>query len=251
MIRWTHCLEEFRIRFGAYPSGLPTQGAFIDGVPRPSPRGALAGRLVGGFVPTEGIVVRYSSPAVVHEAIAHGRFRFAPASGYADASLNYAVKDDELLLDLEPEPGTYEVSVRDCDGTIMATRSGFRFRQKAPSDFLVLCMSQRLLPRLFTDFSADACLVVRDPQRLVAGLEEAVAAAALPFRVVAGPVQYVDPVRPGGLHFDLRFSKHFRYSYQREFRVVLEPKQGTPFLEPVFVEAGPMREYSDVLGAEA
>jgi len=250
LVLWTECLEEFQLRYGPYPNGLPKEGTFVDAVPRPSERGRSAGRLANAPVPEGQYLVRYSDPRFIREAHERGRIRFGVASAYSDPSLNYAIRDDELLLELAPEPGTYDASALDLEGRGLAQHVGVRFRHRAPTDFLVLCLSRRLLPRLFSDFSADACLLIRDPGLFLRTLRESLDAASHPLDLLVGPVCYVDPVRPKNFRFDMRFSKHFRYSYQEEYRVVLQPRDPGSPIEPLFVELGPMTGYAEMRGPE-
>ena len=106
MIRMTHCFEEYCIRLGPYPAGLPPGVGGQEGVPRPSLGGQRAGQLLKDRIPVGGFVVRYSKASFIRQAFGSGRLRFGPASQYADASLNYAVRDDELLIEIAPDPNS-------------------------------------------------------------------------------------------------------------------------------------------------
>ena len=44
-------------------------------------------------------------------------------------------------------------------------------------------------------------------------------------------------------------SKHFRYAYQHEFRVIWIPNKEINDLDPVFIEIGGMAEYADIIYA--
>jgi hypothetical protein len=60
-------------------------------------------------------------------------------------------------------------------------------------------------------------------------------------------VTYRDPFRPTK-NDDVLYSKHFRFSYQSEFRLTWEsPGPVLLPLNPIFLELGPLTDYCDLL----
>ena len=110
--------------------------------------------------------------------------------------------------------------------------------------FYVLCLSSRFDFRMFHDFEADTALVIRDPKEFEQRVNAAMALA-----VHAEPemreVRYYDPyqIRREQL---IRISKHFRYAYQNEVRMIWRPIGGTA-AAPVFVEAGPLTDIAELV----
>jgi hypothetical protein len=55
---------------------------------------------------------------------------------------------------------------------------------------------------------------------------------------------YVDPLNSAG-SIDIFFSKHFRYAYQKEYRIVWLPPVAHQKLSPLIVEVGSLSNYAD------
>jgi len=64
------------------------------------------------------------------------------------------------------------------------------------------------------------------------------------------PVTYIDPFGDYKSEPDVYFSKHFRYGYQKEFRLVWLPPAKTDLLDPVFLEIGSMEDYCHLITLE-
>ena len=134
-----------------------------------------------------------------------------------------------------------------------ATKEQFvAFECETVSDFWVYCMSETLIPRLFADFEADACVVL-DRQafihRVVEAWRRSVPEEGEPS---FGSVKYDDPV---GVYADWSmdspgtnyFTKTFRYAYQREFRFVGLPKSHSENLRHIEFEIGPLDDIGELI----
>ncbi len=244
MMLWTHVLEEHQLRSG---QGFDGFADLIRGE-IPDPRSPLADRAAEFVrrrtVPSSPYLVKYGKDKYLLPAFAYGRIRVFPASGYSDPSLNHAIQDKELELSFQPPPSDIKMEVF---GPTTGRSKGFLepvdgiVTVKARSDYYVYCMSTVLSPRLFLDFeNADACLIVTKPEvflpRIIAGLE----AACTGWLGSEVSVSYIDPVNPPRPFWTINVygSKHFRYAYQKEFRVVWLPPEPVDRLEPVEVELG-------------
>lgn len=60
-------------------------------------------------------------------------------------------------------------------------------------------------------------------------------------------VSYYDPLRIDKLPASVYFHKHFRYSYQREFRVVIRPPEPIVKLQPHLLNVNGLKEYCELI----
>lgn len=106
-------------------------------------------------------------------------------------------------------------------------------------NFYVFCAAGSFDPRLFDDFQADACLLIRDLNRFgLPLLREFAAVAGMP-RQVHGSVHYEDPLHPVKENHLVEMTKHFRYEYQREWRMVWNSEEPLALVAaPIFLEIG-------------
>jgi len=160
-----------------------------------------------------------------------GQLRVQPASEYAKPDHNGAVRDDELALEvylyLTRETIRNVVSnPQDVPEDLEWKRVDFRFSR--PNDFWLYCVTSSAEPRLFVDFNAAACVIIRDREEFRRRLLAAGAAAFPGARSRDGNAIYIDPLRPRSARIDVPLSKHFKYAYQVEHRFVWEPASTNP-----------------------
>ena len=240
------------------------------------------------------ILVKYGKVDHMRHLYERGELHVTPASAFADPGHNQAVRDHELSLvrygvvasdagflkarDVNENPDV----MREPDHRFVPLFHSRKaqhdevtcFESYGP-DAWMYCMSELLAPRLFSDFGADACVVVhRD------AFEARVCDALRPptgNKVFAhGPVHYIDPIgaysqprRPPQVHIsfvpqsedraqrdqpfgpdgqlmrppEVHFSKSFRYAYQSEYRFVSFPAQPTGRLTaPLTLSVGPLAD---------
>ena len=109
--------------------------------------------------------------------------------------------------------------------------------------------------RLFDDFSRggqepyDSCLVIRNPQAFIDRMRECGETKLPGWDFNESPVTYRDPHHPvrGPGPVDVFFTKHFRYAWQREFRMAWLPPNAGDRLESVEFELGPLGDYCELL----
>ena len=122
------------------------------------------------------------------------------------------------------------------------------------SDYWMYCMSDSLIPRLFSDFGADSCVVV-DRQEFVRRFAQTWrrSAWAKTVKIKVGWVDYDDPVgaytamRSGTYKPDLYFTKTFRYAYQSEARFVGKPELGYDNLDAIEFELGSLHDIGELV----
>lgn len=246
LVAWTHVLEEFALRYGPYPSGFKngfTKGADMVSPTFPAPPTSKVVIDAIGGVPASALY-KFGKYKYLSESLKRGRFRIAPASIYNDPSLNSAVRDDELSFVISKR--TMGVKFR---GAHNSLRAFGRIDKKLVSNtnYYVICFATDYTLREYDDFEADACLVIKEPTRFVRDLMTVVSEKLPDFTSSASSVKYVDPLNCEELDINLYMCKHFRYTYQNEYRAIWVPKTPTSELEAISVELGSLEGYVDLL----
>ncbi len=198
-------------------------------------------------LPISPYFVKYGKPAELKELHDEGNIWIRPASGYSDRSLNLAIRDEELeaavglpvgtRLKMQHDNGKYqEVPIV---GRILATK-------KSETDFYIYCTTAKFDHRLFDDFNSDACLLVHEPKGFVMKIVEACKQNYSNWFFAEKMVCYYDPLRLNRIE-DILFSKHFRFWYQREYRIVLKPKVPIQRLEPIKLSLGKVSDLCELI----
>lgn len=254
----THLLEEFKIRFGPFPAGF-SEG-FLKKAPVPDPTHANAARaclaVKNRNVAPGSFFTKFGNKEHLRAARERGVFRISPASSYGDPSLNAAVGDDELRFGVQLHPDSVRMEVLQKDGSRHdITPSGpVTFMSEVSSDYYVFCLATALVPRLFLDFDADACLIIRDIPAFHSRFRSAIR-AALPSSAEwdgrGSLVRYVDPLNATMDDAEKPFVKHFRYTYQGEFRYAYLPVKPTGAkLAPFFIEMGDLAPFCELISLD-
>lgn len=253
MSTWTHVLEEFSLRHGPYPAGF-TNG-FMKTAQIPSQMSALAkkaARVVKQKRLDPGsYLVKYGKCQFFHEAFERGTIRICPADFYNDSSLNPAVADNELEISVEALPS--EITMTVVDKTTQRPKGAVRplsnvvITSRSLTNYYVYCLSVAFEPRLFLDFDADACLVITKPNIFREKLFRAFDEALSRWSGFAAPITYIDPLRALTGDPDVFTSKHFRYAYQKEFRVIWLPSTSIGQLDPVYLKLGELSDCCELI----
>lgn len=234
MILWTHLLEEYGLRSVSIPSDLTS----MKEIPDPDlPRTQSAARTVRGRGLQPGsYLFKFGKAEHLTPLLERGEILVRQASYYNDPALNHAIHDDELLIVLQPNPAHTRFTVFD---RVTGEKKGElrpsdnKIKKKLETDYYVYCLSQSFEPRLFLDFDADACLIIHKPEAFIECLALAME-NALPGWTAAGVgVNYIDPLRTLLRDVDLFRAKHFKFAYQKEFRVVCLPPAQLTGLGPI------------------
>ncbi len=252
MVLWTHILEEFAIRYGPYPAGF-RDGLLAD-VRLPnseSPLAAKAAEIVSRKRLAPGsYLVKYGKLSRIREMREAGIIRVAPAASYDDPSLNPAVRDKELELYIQPPPSQMRIEVLDPKTRKIKSvfnPIGNKITISSSVDYYVYCLSSVLAPRLFLDFENDACAIILKAAKFIETLLAAFEQQVPGWRGVGLPVAYIDPLHARITQVDTFQQKHFRYSYQKEFRAIWLPDKPVSELPPVFLKLGSLSDYCEVL----
>ena len=217
------------------------------------------------------MLVKYGKREHMEALLREGAVYLNSATSYNEAAHNQAVRDNELAISFDGgyarETGPTPFYDRDHPPpqSIMDSGVGFRPIHEIPqlaadqyatmtiqmaTDYWMFCMADVLDQRLFADFEADSCLIIRRRpfiQRLLR-------AATLQLPNVDryfGAVHYVDPLgaRLAGdrvtRSMPIHMTKVFRYAYQREVRFAFLPKTFKERLEPRFLQVGPISDIAE------
>lgn len=179
-------------------------------------------------------LIRFGSKKYMRELYENGGLLFQEASTFSQAE-NLSVRDDELTLLMKRYVARDELkSIAGAPDpkTVEERGVGLNFSLSCP-DFLVLCMTDRINFRLASDWNAEAVVVIHDQAEFTKRLNRAssrlvrsAGGEALEF----GRVSYIDPYFPLD-DPDVPFCKHYKFAYQREYRVVLRGKNKVEFSE--------------------
>lgn len=248
MILWTEILEEFRVRYGDYPKGFGNSFAKEANIPKSefSKKAKKVIDKIGGI--KSNCIYKYSKYEYNQESLKFGRFRIAPASYYKDSSLNYAINDDELIMEIHRHPKNISIT-NISNGSIINPISNIIEKYELKTNYYVQCFSSQYTYREYDDFEADSCLIIYDVDKFISKVREVFFKQKLNFDFYCDSVDYIDPLKPT-LEPTVFFSKHFKYSYQNEFRTVFIPKFPMMNLEVIYIEIGSMEDYAKLVKLE-
>jgi hypothetical protein len=249
---FTHICEEYRLRKKWFPAG------FMKDAPIPQPTWpdlpksvkALGDRKLeqGNFL------VKYGECEFLRPTLDEGRIHISPASAYDDPSLNYAIKDDELEITWLSLPSDNVIEVIDPNTGKPKRRlnptGNVKYTLKASTNYYAYCLSRIYGFRLFDDFEADCCLIIKQPMNFIERLFREFDKRMPGWKGFAKGVSYVDPLNAYTQDIDVFFYKHFRYAYQKEFRMVWTPPEDRKELDCIDLELGNLEEYCELVSLE-
>jgi len=236
---WIEILEEFKLRNENYQNNFSKEIFILK--PDLKTKAKIAIEKVGGI--KDKCIYKYGKYKYNLDSLKNGKFRISPASSYNDSSLNHAIKDNELVFDIIHDPKNTSITNTKNNLKINPT-SNIKITHELKTDYYVQCFSLGYTYREFTDFNCDSCLVIYDINKFIQKINEALNKKRSDFDF--DTVQYIDPLqyKDDPIVF---FSKHFKYSYQNEFRIVLIPKEPSTNLEEFYIEIGSMEEYAKLI----
>lgn len=205
-------------------------------------------------------LVKYGKSRYLTPMYSDGSIRISPASTYNDFSLNAAVQDNELedSILIPADKVKYEdfykklkVTVGGKSGYLgdFAELSNFTFTRVCNKDFFVSCLCFAHSLRMFEDFEADTCLLITKPKiflrKVISGFEREFPDA----QHHNAQVKYYDPILDKLDNFPPYFSKHFKYYYQNEYRLIWLPCSdlSSAPLDHVSLKLGSLAECSELV----
>ena len=231
-----------------------------------------AARVVAARGTDHDVLVKYGKREHMEALMREGHLYLNSATSYNASVHNQAVRDDELAIAFKggnvmaaiPPIRSHDRAQPPSDG-IADSSVGFRSIHELPqlpedqytsmtsrmaTDYWMFCLADVLDQRLFADFQADCCLIIRREPFL----ERVLRAATIQLRNVHpyfGRVQYVDPLgaSPAGLPVTLpipiHMAKVFRYAYQREVRFAFVPRSFQDRLKPRILRLRPVSDIAE------
>jgi hypothetical protein len=179
-----------------------------------------------------------------------GELRIQPASFFLDKQHTGSIKDDELTLPLSFALSRDDViklvlNPQDVPNNIPEQRMNVQFRSS--TDYWLYCVTTSIESRLFVDFHADACVIIRDRGEFSRMLREASHEKLGEATMREAPAIYVDPLLPTTSSIFVPFSKHFGYSYQDEYRFRWLPPKPIERVEHVDVQLGSLKGIAELV----
>jgi hypothetical protein len=238
---WTHMLEEYGLRGTGMPSGFMT---YVQSVQPTAPKPAKGTLEIESLkIDAKDKLIKFGNADWLEESWKTGRWRIVPATYYGADGLCAARKDSELELDIRiPEfsrhPEAHDRLDDEFPDSITQVKA---MRITANTDYYMACFSRTFIHRLFDDFKADSCLIVRDENIFKSKFDNALAEFRPRWARLSGNIEYVDPILPKK-EPNVYLAKHFRYSYQQEFRFTLTPHVPIEKLQTAYLELGSLRD---------
>jgi hypothetical protein len=249
---FTHLLEEY-----AHRRQLPPPAEVIERARTPLFKYFENGRPIGmelfeGYEPPSGpIIVKYGRKEFLRPMFENGDIRISSASYYNDDNHLDAVRDDELtrffFLPTYQERMRGETSLK-MDGHEQPFEDDDIALPLVVDDYYLSSFCTHIHHRMPTDFDADAAIVIRDPALFEQRLVSAFLAEHPGWKQMGGPITYYDPYRDYTSFKTPEMAKHFRYAYQKEYRIAFRNRDGHgQTYAPKFFNVGPMTGYADFL----
>ena len=246
---WTHALEEAALR-GSFPAELFEEITFLE--PTPDLAGDLASKAATKLLHlhSNNVAIKFGSSDHMRKLYECGAIRIQAASFYRQPNFNGAIRDDELSLDVSLHLNRDAIvkivsNPEDVPASQQSQRLDINFA--SITDYWLYCVTTDVGPRLFVDFEAQACVVIKDLKRFTDAMQQAVASKVGHAEFRSGAVTYIDPALPSVTSIDVPMSKHFRYSHQHEHRFVWLPREPTNPLMHLDVELGSLKEYAELI----
>lgn len=252
MEKWTHMLEEMQFRHGAFPAGFTRN--ILHSEPFPNLVSALAQKAAEAFKKKAllpgSVLIKYGRREHMETPFHEGQLRIQPASYYTRKDLNGAVRDDERRLPISFALARDDIrkivlNPQDVPEVTPDQRVDVVFQ--SPADYWMYCLAESVEPRLFIDFEADTCVIVRDRHQFVGRLRSMASRTLGRVRCQMGPVEYVDPLLPKRAEIFLPMAKHFGYAYQAEYRFCWFPVNPVPELKHVDLSIGSLEDIADLI----
>ena len=261
--RYAHVLEELIIR-----SIDVRQPEIMQAMHVPEPNSPKVTRalkvLARKSFPTQ-ILTKFGERKYMACLFLEGKGRISLAKTYTNPSLGHARADDESQISVYVHPTDAHRLMEikhdpneSCGVDVEVPYLGsVQINLQASTDFYVYCMAESCHVRMFDDFTTaksdvDTCVVVTRPDEFRVRLREAAAAKLPGWKLLDGPVLYVDPFFARIHQLAPHFCKHFRFEYQKEYRFVWLPPSPDHVTEPappdhIDFDLGPLTDCADLV----
>lgn len=233
---YTEVYEEFRSR-GTKALKLPSMAEMFDCQKRLLKTQAVRPKLIEASKQSMDnyelpkLLFRYSKRKYNEEFLKKGMLRISLSSIYGDSTLLRSQRDQEAKMDIPKSERVFETD-----------------------DFYTVCFSSLYSYRMYCEFSADSCVVIRNIEEFKKRFLKSIrihnsdAANIRISRADLSPIFYYDPLNillPTEGR-EIALSKPFRFAYQHEFRVALLPSKPSQ-LKSFDIELGPLDDIAELV----
>lgn len=118
---------------------------------------------------------------------------------------------------------------------------------KSKTDYYVYCLSSSWSPRLFGDFEKDSCLIIKNPSIFEERMVRALSRELPDWQGLGTKVTYIDPLNCSKDGIEIFYSKHFKFAYQKEYRIAWYPSEPIEKLKPFFIYLGNMEDICELI----
>lgn len=204
-------------------------------------------------------IYRYSKRQYLEELRRFGRVRWAHARTFNDSTLTSAQADDEHHRIYTLDPTIHVLDIYGRDGNIhhfenlpyLHMYQRIEDRQKRLIDYYIYCFTSRYSDRFFSEFGADACLMISEPEEFYVRLIRACHKRYPRCQFIARKCNYYDPTQMPNpaKRSELVFLKSNVYSWQEEVRAFFYFHSDEGFPDHFTIDAGSLEDISEFVGA--
>ena len=229
---------EFHLRkIVSLPVSPPEEPPNNDGADAPSrPRSPNSGD----------VLFRFDKSCYMVPFVEKGAVRISPASKHLTGMHGDPRTDDELSKH-SFLPGRH-TRIRTKSGQEIPVIGNFQRTISCP-DYYDLCMTCGYHGSLFSDFSADTCVVITSPVVFSERISQAAEAYLPGWYFFHGPIQYFDPYNMDPHEvFNPTISKDFSFAYQMEYRYLWFPEERYSAKDYIYLNLGSINDIAFLYG---
>ena len=198
------------------------------------------------------VFCKYGKEEWMRNLLETGALRISPASYYRGGEHNLAIQDDELHLRTYVTPYDYDLGVIGSLKDQLPERCWAVINNKKPTDHYIYCVTVKFDFRYFLDFTADACVIVKNQDEFVRRLMVAVGRELPGWKLSFEGVRYMDPYFMlhylGSAREKIYLFKDFRFMYQLEHRLMAVPPFGfRGSLGHINISLGSLKDIADLV----
>lgn len=193
-------------------------------------------------------IYRYSKRKYLEDLADFGRVRFSHARTFNDSTLTPAQSDDEHHRIYTLDPSVHTIDIYGQDGRVhhfenlpyLQMFHRLSNHQGKLIDYYIYCFTAEHNERFFSEFNADACLMISHPEEFYVRLIKACHQRYPRCQFIAGKCKYYDPTQlpSAAKKSELVFMKSNFYSWQKEVRIFFYFHSNEEFEDYLTIDAG-------------
>ncbi|MGI3163904.1 hypothetical protein [Pseudooceanicola sp. 200-1SW] len=244
-LRLTECTEELRIRHGIYSAKF-TGRPFKEILPFDEPRRARIKRAAQPFsAAPPRCLLRFGRLDHMQGLYNEGELMIQPAKRFMDSDI-FAVQDDECSIEVKGILSTEEVRrvVANPQDVPDEERDHVINIRLNIDGYGLYCLGKTPELRMIADWGATGAVIINHPAEFEKRLLCAVGQQFPGARSYFADVNYLDPYFPPPGVPNVAKTKHFRYAYQDERRLIV---QGADVGGGKLVRMGPLHDIATMV----